>query len=154
VDLLDVNGCIVDLKTSSKKQNVPRASQKLQLTIYTLITPGASGQCRIDTTVKTKTPQLVQQRLPLRDGRRPRPRPHFDARGASAANRAQAASCAGPRARGWAAARRSRSAVRTNRRMTAASCGSPSFLLIHWKHASQPVKTRSASPRDAPARAR
>ena len=32
------------------------------MTIYTLITPGASGQRRIDTTVKTKTPQLLQQK--------------------------------------------------------------------------------------------
>ena len=62
VDLLDVNGCIVDLKTASKKPSAMRASQKLQLTIYTLITPGASGQCRIDTTVKTKTQRLVQHK--------------------------------------------------------------------------------------------
>jgi hypothetical protein len=62
VDLIDVNGCIVDLKTGSKKPSAMRASQKLQLTIYTLITPGASGQCRIDSVVKTKTPQLVQQK--------------------------------------------------------------------------------------------
>jgi CRISPR/Cas system-associated exonuclease Cas4 (RecB family) len=59
---LDVNGCVVNLKTSSKKPSAPRASQKLQLTIYTLITPGASGQYRIDSVVKTKTPQLVQQK--------------------------------------------------------------------------------------------
>jgi hypothetical protein len=63
VDLVDVNGCIVDLKTSAKKPSTPRASQKLQLTIHTLIAPGASGQWHIDTAVKTKTPQLIQQRL-------------------------------------------------------------------------------------------
>jgi hypothetical protein len=65
VDLLDVNGCVLDLRTASKKPSGLRASQKLQLTTYTLITPRASGQCRIDSLIKTKTPQCVQQKYPV-----------------------------------------------------------------------------------------
>jgi hypothetical protein len=33
----------------------------LQLTTYAMITPGASGLCRLDTVTKTKTVQVVQQ---------------------------------------------------------------------------------------------
>jgi hypothetical protein len=51
-------------------------------------------------------------------------------------------------------ARRSRSAATTNRRTTAASCGSPSFLLIHRNRARRRVRTRSASPQEAPRRPR
>lgn len=61
VDLLDVNGCVFDFKTSSKRPNGIPAEHSLQLTTYAMITPGASGLCRLDTVTKTKTVQVVQQ---------------------------------------------------------------------------------------------
>ena len=60
VDLLDVTGCVVDLKTASKRPNGVTAEYGLQLTTYTMITPGASGSCRLDTVTKTKTVQVIQ----------------------------------------------------------------------------------------------
>lgn len=61
VDVLDTNGCVVDFKTASKRPNGIAADHGLQLTTYTIITPGASGSCRLDTVTKTKTVQVIQQ---------------------------------------------------------------------------------------------
>jgi hypothetical protein len=55
VDVLDVNGCVVDFKTASKRTNGVTAEHGLQLTTYAMITHGASGVCRLDTVTKTKT---------------------------------------------------------------------------------------------------
>ena len=61
VDLLDLDGCVFDFKTSSKRPNGIPAEHSLQLTTYTMITPDASGHCRLDTVTKTKTVHVVQQ---------------------------------------------------------------------------------------------
>ena len=61
VDLLDVDGRVFDFKTASKRPNGISAEHGLQLTTYTLITPGATGLCRLDTVTKTKTVHVVQQ---------------------------------------------------------------------------------------------
>lgn len=61
VDLLDTDGCVVDFKTASKRPNGLLADHRLQLTTYAMITPGASGLCRLDTVTKTKTVQVIQQ---------------------------------------------------------------------------------------------
>ena len=61
VDLLDVDGCAFDFKTSSKRPNGIPAEHGLQSTTYTMITPEASGLCRLDTVTKTKTVTVVQQ---------------------------------------------------------------------------------------------
>jgi len=61
VDVMDVNGCVVDFKTVSKRPNGVTAEHGLQLTTYVMITPGASGLCRLDTVTKTKTVQVIQQ---------------------------------------------------------------------------------------------
>jgi len=61
VDVIDVNGCVVDFKTASKRPNGITAEHGLQLTTYAMITPGASGLCRLDTVTKTKTVQVIQQ---------------------------------------------------------------------------------------------
>jgi hypothetical protein len=61
VDVLDVNGCVVDFKTASKRPNGVTAEHGLQLTTYAMITPGATGICRLDTVTKTKTVQVIQQ---------------------------------------------------------------------------------------------
>ena len=61
VDLIDVDGCVFYFKTSSKRPNGIPAEHSLQLTTYTMITPQASGLCRLDTATKTKTVNVVQQ---------------------------------------------------------------------------------------------
>ena len=61
VDLLDTDGRVLDFKTASKRPNGVSAEHSLQLTTYAMITPGASGLCRLDTVTKTKTVQVVQQ---------------------------------------------------------------------------------------------
>jgi hypothetical protein len=40
---------VVDVKTASKRPNGLSADHSLQLTTYAMITPGASGLCRLDT---------------------------------------------------------------------------------------------------------
>jgi len=61
VDLLDTEGRVIDFKTASKRPNGLSAEHSLQLTTYAMITPGASGLCRLDTVTKTKTVQVIQQ---------------------------------------------------------------------------------------------
>jgi RecB family exonuclease len=61
VDLLDTDGRVLDFETASKRPNEISAEHSLQLTTYAMITPGASGLCRLDTGTKTKTVQVIQQ---------------------------------------------------------------------------------------------
>jgi hypothetical protein len=61
VDLLDSEGRIIDLKTAAKKPTGISHDYAFQLTSYTMITPGATGECRLDTITKTKTIQIVQE---------------------------------------------------------------------------------------------
>lgn len=61
VDLLDMEGRIIDRKTAARRPTGITPEYQLQLTTYSMITPGASGCCRLDTVTKTKTAQLVQQ---------------------------------------------------------------------------------------------
>ncbi len=63
VDLMDSNGRIIDLKSSSKKPSEITPDYKRQCTTYTRIMPGASGKVTVQTLVKTKTPQLIEQNL-------------------------------------------------------------------------------------------
>ena len=61
VDVVAADGRVLDFKTASKRPNGVTAEYRLQLTTYTMITPGASGSCRLDTVTKTKTVQVIQQ---------------------------------------------------------------------------------------------
>jgi hypothetical protein len=61
IDLMDSNGRIVDIKTSSKKPTEIMPDYKRQVATYTQITPGSSGKIAVHTLVKTKTPQLIEQ---------------------------------------------------------------------------------------------
>jgi hypothetical protein len=61
VDLLDTEGRIIDCKTAARRPVGITADYGLQLTTYSMITPGAMGTCRLDTVTKTKDVQLVQQ---------------------------------------------------------------------------------------------
>jgi len=55
VDVLDVEGTVIDLKTAGKKPSGVSSAHRLQVATYAMITPGASGRARIDTITKTKT---------------------------------------------------------------------------------------------------
>jgi CRISPR/Cas system-associated exonuclease Cas4 (RecB family) len=61
VDLIDVEGRVLDFKTASKRPHGILPDHRLQLATYAMITPGASGSCRLDSVTKTKTIQLIQQ---------------------------------------------------------------------------------------------
>ncbi len=61
VDLLDIDGRLIDIKTASRRPCSVSPDYAFQLATYRQITPGASGEVRIDSLVKTATPQLVQQ---------------------------------------------------------------------------------------------
>ena len=61
VDVLDVEGRLIDFKTASRRPSCVSPDYAFQLATYQQITPGASGQVRIDSLVKTRTVQIVQQ---------------------------------------------------------------------------------------------
>jgi len=59
IDLIDISGRIIDLKTAARKPAGVDPGYALQLATYRVLSPAASGQVRLDTLVATKTPQLV-----------------------------------------------------------------------------------------------
>jgi hypothetical protein len=61
VDLLDVEGRIIDSKSTLKPIKGIAHDHRLQLTSYVMITPAASGACRLDTVTKGKTVSLIQK---------------------------------------------------------------------------------------------
>jgi hypothetical protein len=61
VDLVDSEGQIIDLKTRCRRPTGIASDTAFQLTTYYQLTTGANGMVRIDTLVKTKAPQLIQQ---------------------------------------------------------------------------------------------
>jgi hypothetical protein len=61
VDVLDVEGRLIDFKTASRRPSYVSADYAFQLATYQQTTPGASGEVRIDSLVKTQTVQIVQQ---------------------------------------------------------------------------------------------
>jgi CRISPR/Cas system-associated exonuclease Cas4 (RecB family) len=67
VDLLDVDGRIVDLKTAARKPSDISSDYRLQVATYVQLTPGATGKARLDTLTKTKTPAIVEQEFQIDD---------------------------------------------------------------------------------------
>ena len=61
IDLLDVEGRVIDIKTAKAKPNSIEPMHKFQVATYAHLIPGASGEGRVDTLVKTKTPQIISQ---------------------------------------------------------------------------------------------
>jgi hypothetical protein len=61
VDVLDVEGRLIDFKTASRRPSSVSPDYAFQLATYQQITPGASGEVRIDSLVKTQSVQIVQQ---------------------------------------------------------------------------------------------
>jgi hypothetical protein len=67
LDLLDVEGRIIEIKTAKARPSTIDPMYKFQVATYGRLTPGASGAARIDTLVKTKSPQLIQQAFSITD---------------------------------------------------------------------------------------
>src|SRR5579872_2199296 len=61
VDLLDIEGRIIDAKSALKPLKGIAHDHHLQLASYVMITPAASGACRLDTVTKGKTVSLIQK---------------------------------------------------------------------------------------------
>ena len=61
LDVLDVEGRIIEIKTAKARPPNVDPMHKFQLATYVRLMPGAIGAARIDTLVKTKSPQLIQQ---------------------------------------------------------------------------------------------
>ena len=61
VDLIDTNGRIIDFKTAKKKPAGIRPDYRLQVATYKQLAPGANGVVKLDTLVKSKTVQVVEQ---------------------------------------------------------------------------------------------
>jgi PD-(D/E)XK nuclease superfamily len=61
IDLLDVEGCVIEIKTAKARPNCIDPMHRFQVATYRQLTPLARGTGRIDTLVKTKSPQLIQQ---------------------------------------------------------------------------------------------
>jgi len=61
IDLLDVEGRVIDIKTAKAKPSSIEPMHKFQVATYAHLTPDARGQGRVDTLVKTKTPQVISQ---------------------------------------------------------------------------------------------
>ena len=61
IDILDVTGRIIDLKTAKTSPSGIETMHRFQIATYRQLTPTASGKGRIDTLVKTKTPKIVLQ---------------------------------------------------------------------------------------------
>lgn len=59
IDLIDVQGRIIDLKTAKAKPSCVSADYALQVATYAQLAPSLPGDVRIDTIVDTKTVQLV-----------------------------------------------------------------------------------------------
>jgi hypothetical protein len=49
IDVMDVNGDIVDVKTASYKPSGVRADYRIQVATYAMLAPHASGRTRLQT---------------------------------------------------------------------------------------------------------
>jgi RecB family exonuclease len=58
VDLLTIDGDVIDIKTAARKPSGVSAAHRLQVSTYAMLTDGASGRGRIDTLTKGKTTAL------------------------------------------------------------------------------------------------
>jgi len=67
IDLLDVNGCVIDIKTAKARPSSISPMHRFQVATYRYLTRLARGTGRIDTLVKTRFPQLIQQSFSITD---------------------------------------------------------------------------------------
>lgn len=61
IDLLDVDGCVIEIKTAKARPRNINPMHRFQVATYRYLSPLARGTGRIDTLVKTKFTQLIQQ---------------------------------------------------------------------------------------------
>jgi hypothetical protein len=61
LDVLDVEGRVIEIKTAKARPPVVDQIHKFQVATYSRLTHRSTGMGRIDTLVKTKSPQLIQQ---------------------------------------------------------------------------------------------
>ena len=61
IDVLDVDGRIIDIKTAKASPSGIDPMHRFQVATYRQLAPAASGKGRLDTLVKTKTPKIVLQ---------------------------------------------------------------------------------------------
>lgn len=59
IDVIDVDGRIIEIKTAARRQAMIAPEHRFQLATYAQLTPGANGSARVDTLVKTKAPTIV-----------------------------------------------------------------------------------------------
>jgi len=62
IDLIEEDGRVVELKTSSRSSSSIRPDHLFQLSTYDTLSKQANGQVRVDLLVRNKTPKLVQIR--------------------------------------------------------------------------------------------
>jgi hypothetical protein len=61
IDLLDAQGCVIDLKTAARTPSEISSDYRFQVATYRQLLGGiVTGEARVDTLVKIKTPKLVQ----------------------------------------------------------------------------------------------
>lgn len=68
IDLLDVDGRIIDIKTAKKKPASFPGSHRLQVATYAMIGERVSGTARLDTLTKTKTVSLDSRTIEIGPG--------------------------------------------------------------------------------------
>jgi RecB family exonuclease len=61
IDILDVDGRIIDIKTAKARPSSIEPMNRFQIATYSQLSPAASGKGRLDILVKTKTPKVVLQ---------------------------------------------------------------------------------------------
>lgn len=61
IDLMDVDGRIIDLKTSARCPSRISPEYRFQIATYAQLLAGATGEARVDTLVKTKAPKVITQ---------------------------------------------------------------------------------------------
>jgi RecB family exonuclease len=59
IDILTVDGCVIDLKTKSRKPSGVSKAERLQLATYARLADSASGRVRLDAIVATKEPKAL-----------------------------------------------------------------------------------------------
>lgn len=65
IDLMDVEGRVIDIKTAKARPSSVDPMHKFQVATYSHLIAGASGEGRIDTLVKTKAPQVISQNFQI-----------------------------------------------------------------------------------------
>ena len=70
INVMDVRGDIIDVKTASKKPSGVRADYRVQVATYAMLAPTASGRTCLQTVTKTKTVQLQTQTFDVTDADR------------------------------------------------------------------------------------